>query len=53
MEQVVNEFVLKLLQIVLSVFILGILCAIFYKKIIGKAGEFHVKNELKKLPKDK
>ena len=53
MEQVVNEFVLKLLPIVLSVFILGILCAIFYKKIIGKAGEFHVKNELKKLPKDK
>ena len=53
MEQVVNEFVLKLLPIVLSVFILGILCAIFYKKIIGKAGEFHVKNELKKLPNDK
>ena len=30
--------------------IIGILCAVFYKRIVGKAGEFHVYNELKKLP---
>lgn len=33
--------------------IIAIICAIFYKQIVGKAGEHHVKGELKKLPKDK
>ena len=34
-------------------FAIAIICAIFYKQIVGKAGEHHVRNELKKLPKDK
>lgn len=32
---------------------LAILSALFYKKIVGKAGKHHVKSELKKLSKEK
>lgn len=53
MEQFINELIIGLLPIYLPIIILGILSAIFYKKIVGIAGEFHVKNELKKLPKKK
>lgn len=38
--------------VVLAIIILLIFCAIFYKEIIGAAGEHWVKQELKKLPKD-
>lgn len=30
---------------------LSFICTIFYKQIVGKAGEYHVKRELRKLPK--
>lgn len=53
MEQCINQLMVGLLPIYLSIIILGILSAIFYKKIVGKAGEYHVKNELKKLPNEK
>ena len=39
--------------IYLGIVILGFLSAIFYKKIAGYMGEFWVKTELRKLPKDK
>lgn len=53
MEKAINNLIIELLPIYLPIIILGILGAIFYKKIVGKAGEFYVKNELKKLPKEK
>lgn len=53
MEQAVNQLLITFLPIYLPIIILGILSALFYKKIVGKAGEYHVKNELKKLPKEK
>ncbi len=53
MEQFVNQFLIAFFPIYLPIIILGILSALFYKKIVGKAGEYHVKNELKKLPKEK
>lgn len=53
MEQFINQLIIGLLPIYLPIIILGILSAIFYKKIVGKAGEYHVKNELKKLPNEK
>ena len=53
MEQFVNSLIIELFPIYLPIIILGILSAVFYKKIVGKAGEYHVKNELKKLPKKK
>lgn len=48
MEQVMNKLMVEFLPIFLPIIILGILSKIFYKKIVDKAGEFHVKNELKK-----
>lgn len=53
MEEFVNQFMIAILPIYLPIIILGILSALFYKKIVGKAGEYHVKKELKKLPKEK
>ncbi len=53
MEQFINQLIIGFLPIYLPIIILGILSAIFYKKIVGKAGEFHVKNELKKLSNEK
>ena len=53
MEEVVNKLIIELLPIFLPIIILGLLSAIFYKKIVGKAGEFYVEKELKKLLKDK
>lgn len=53
MEQFVNILLLETLPIYLPIIILGILSAIFYKKIVGKAGEFHVKSELRELPNEK
>lgn len=38
--------------LILSVIILGLLSGIFYKRIIGAIGEFWVRIELKKLPKE-
>lgn len=53
MEQFVNSLIIELFPIYLPIIILGILSEVFYKKIVGKAGEYHVKNELKKLAKEK
>ena len=55
MDQFVNEFLKYFLSnpLVIIFFIIAILCAVFYKQIVGKAGEHHVKVELRKLPKDK
>lgn len=53
MEQFINRLLIGLLPIYLPIIILGILSEIFYKKFVGKAGEYHVKNELKKLPNEK
>lgn len=53
MEQVVNDIMIQLMPLYLPIIILGFLSLLFYKKIVGKSGEFYVKNELKKLPKDK
>lgn len=38
--------------LILGVIVLGLLSAIFYKRIIGTIGEFWVKKELKKLPRE-
>lgn len=43
MEQFVNSLIIELFPIYLPIIILGILSAVFYKKIVGKAGEYHVK----------
>lgn len=51
MEQLTNGNIIKILPICLIILILEILSTLFYKKIIGKAGEYYVKKELKKLPK--
>ncbi len=53
MEKFVNDFIIDFIPIWLSILVLATLATIFYKKIVGKAGEFYVKNELKKLPKEK
>ena len=39
-------------QVILIVGLIGVLSAMFYSKIIGFFGEFWVKRELEKLPKD-
>ena len=48
---VLNNYFINLFLLVFA--IATIICALFYKQIVGKAGEHHVKKELKKLPKDK
>lgn len=53
MKEAINNLTIMLLPIYLPIIIAGILSVIFYKKIVGKAGEYHVKSELKKLPKEK
>ena len=55
MEKVVWQLTFEFLKnpIVLGVIIIGILCGIFYKKIIGKIGELDVSHELNKLPSNK
>ena len=55
MGDFVNEFLRYYLTnpFIISIVVIGLLSAIFYKKIVGKAGEYHVKKELKKLSKDK
>ena len=53
MEQLINQLIIGFLPMYLPIIILGILSAIFYKKIVGKAGEYHVKNELRKLQNGK
>ena len=56
MNEFVNTMIKGLLfenPIFLTIIIGGILSAIFYNKIAGFMGEFWVKSELKKLPKDK
>ena len=52
MEKVIWQLVFEFLKnpLFLSVIIIGILCGIFYKKIIGKLGEISVSHELNKLP---
>ena len=53
-----NQFANTLIKTILSnpfywiVVLSGLFCAIFSKKITGKAGEFWVKREVNKLPKD-
>jgi len=56
MEALVNEIILELCikqPMFWMLMICAILSTIFYKKISGFMGEFWVKTELKKLPKDK
>lgn len=52
MESVVNDLIVSLFiknPIFWIIIILGLISIIFYKKIIGKAGEFWVRQELNKL----
>ena len=54
MEYAINQLIKSLINPTnIIIFILLILVTIFYKKIRGFMGEFWVKQELKKLPKDK
>ena len=55
MGKVVWQLVIEFLKnpMILSLFIIGIFGALFYKKIIGKIGEIDVSHELKKLPNNK
>ena len=53
MEEFTKRFIIEFYPYIIVIFILGILSYIFYSKIIGKAGEHHVKGRIKKLPKDK
>lgn len=52
MEKVVWQLTFEFLKnpFFLGVIIIGFLCSIFYKKIIGKIGELDVSHELNKLP---
>ena len=52
MEKVMWQLTFEFLKnpFFLGVIIIGILCSIFYKKIIGKIGELDVSHELNKLP---
>ena len=54
MEYAINQLIKSLINPAnIIIFILLILVTVFYKKIRGFMGEFLVKQELKKLPKDK
>lgn len=55
MEKVVWQITFEFLKnpMILSLFIIGIFGALFYKKIIGKIGELDVSHELNKLPNNK
>ena len=54
MEYAINQLIKSLINPAnIIIFILLILVTVFYKKIRGFMGEFWVKQELKKLPKDK
>ena len=54
MEYAINQLIKSLINPTnIIIFILLILVTIFYKKIRGFMGEFWVKQELKKLPKNK
>lgn len=54
MEYAINQLIKSLINPTnIIIFILLILVTVFYKKIRGFMGEFWVKQELKKLPKDK
>ena len=54
MNEAINKLTMKLFiknPIFWIIIVLGVLSAIFYKKIAGKTGEFWVKRELSKLDK--
>ena len=54
MNEAINKLTMELFiknPIFWIIIVLGVLSAIFYKKISGKAGEFWVKRELSKLDK--
>ena len=55
MEKAIWNLTFELLKnpMMLSLFIIGIFSALFYKKVIGKIGEMDVSHELKKLPSNK
>ncbi len=56
MNEVINQLIVEIFfkqPLFWIVIILGIFCAIFYKKVRGFMGEFWTKLELNKLPKDK
>ena len=55
MQEFTNSFLKYFFSnpIVWIFIIVVIISAVFYKQIVGKAGEHHVKNELKKLAKNK
>ena len=54
MNEAINKLTMELFinnPIFWIIIVLGVLSAIFYKKLVGKAGEFWVKKELSKLDK--
>ena len=51
MQDVVNSLIIEIFlkkPLFWIVIIAGILCCLFYKEIVGKAGEYWTKKELKK-----
>ena len=55
MQDVVNSLIIEIFKknpLFWIVIIAGILCCLFYKEIVGKAGEYWTKKELKKLGKE-
>ena len=55
MQDVVNSLIIEIFlknPLFWIVIIAGILCCLFYKEIVGKAGEYWTKKELKKLGKE-
>ena len=55
MQDVVNLLIIEIFlknPLFWIVIIAGILCCLFYKEIVGKAGEYGTKKELKKLGKE-
>ena len=55
MQDVVNSLIIEIFlknPLFWIVIIAGILCCLFYKEIVGKAGEYGTKKELKKLGKE-
>ena len=55
MQDVVNSLIIEIFKknpLFWILIIAGILCCLFYKEIVGKAGEYWTKKELKKLGKE-
>lgn len=53
MSEFITALTKYLMPFSICAFIIGILGYIFYKQIVGRAGEYYTKQALKKLPNDK